>query len=47
MRLQDGSMFQANVRYTPYFYLQIKVRCTADGLAVTGNVLGIALHIAM
>ena len=23
--LQDGSMFQANVRYTPYFYLQIKV----------------------
>lgn len=22
---QDGSMFQANIRYAPYFYLQIKV----------------------
>ncbi len=23
---QDGSMFQANLRYAPYFFLQIKVR---------------------
>jgi hypothetical protein len=46
VRLQDGSMFQANVRYTSYFYLQIKVHHSADGLAVIGIFLALpdALH---
>ncbi len=25
---QDGSMFKAQVHFSPYFYLQIKVRCS-------------------
>jgi hypothetical protein len=37
-RLQDGSMFKAQVEYAPYLYLQVKVRSAkTDGREVKGR----------